>query len=88
MYTPTQVHTGHECKSIADMLCFRPLPEVEEMYVHINCLTLKLVLDEWIKSDLIPRHLREGAYQKSPTFIIGHTILAKETYKTLFRVQF
>ena len=54
------------------MLCLKPLPEVEEKVsslisdVHINRLTLKLVLDDWIETDLIPRHLREGTISEPP----------------------
>ena len=54
------------------MLCFRPLTEVEERVnllvteIHINQLTLKLVLEDWIQSELIPQHLREGIISEYP----------------------
>ena len=54
------------------MLCFQPLPEVEERVgslisdVHINRLTLKLVLDDCIENELIPRHIREGIIAEIP----------------------
>lgn len=34
--------------------------------VHINRLTLKLVLDDWIQNELIPRHLCEGVISQPP----------------------
>ena len=54
------------------MLCFRPLTEVEERVnllvteIHINRLTLKLVLEDWIQSELIPQHFRGGIISEYP----------------------
>ena len=67
-----QAHTGHESTSLADMLCFRPLSEVEDKVkelitdVHLNRVGLKVVLDHWIENELIPQHIRKGVISDRP----------------------
>ena len=49
------------------------LPEVEEKVrllvteSHLHNLHLKLVLDDWVKNHLIPKHKQEGVIQETPT---------------------
>ena len=71
------LHKGHDPTSVTDKLCQRMLPEVEEKLrsvvteAHLHNLNLKLVLKDWVKNQLIPKHKREGIIQETPTSTTG-----------------
>ena len=70
---PILLHKGHDPTSVTDKLCHRMLPEVEEKVrllvteAHLHNLHLKLVLDDWVKNHLIPKHKQEGVIQETPS---------------------
>ena len=70
---PILLHKGHDPRSVTDKLCHRMLPEVEEKVrllvteAHLHNLHLKLVLDDWVKNHLIPKHKQEGVIQETPS---------------------
>ena len=63
---PLSLHKGHDPTAVTDKLCQRMLPEVEEKVrmlvteAHLHNLHLKLVLVDWVKNHLIPKHEQEG----------------------------
>ena len=63
---------GHDPTSVMDKLCQRMLPEVEEKVrslvteAHLHNLNLKLVLEDWVRNQLIPKHKQEGILQETP----------------------
>ena len=71
---PLNVHlTTHDPQSIFDQLSHEPLPEIEEKVNSLvggACLTqmaLILAIRDWVKKELIPRHLPEGVIMKPPS---------------------
>ena len=71
-YPPISFHKGHDPTSVMDKLCQRMLPEVEEKVrshvteAHLHNLNLKLVLEDWVRNQLIPKHKQEGILQETP----------------------
>ena len=69
---PISLHKGHDPSSVTDKLCQRMLPEVEEkvmllvMEAHLHSLNLRLVLEDWVKNELIPKHKQEGVLLETP----------------------
>ena len=69
----SSLHKGHDRSSVVDQLSQRVLPEVEEKIrmlvtdVHLNHLNLKLVLEDWVNSELIPQHQKEGKLVERPS---------------------
>lgn len=67
------LHKGHDCSSVVDQLSQKVLPEVEEKIrmlvtdVHLSHLNLKLVLEDWVNSELIPQHQKEGKLVERPS---------------------
>ena len=63
----------HDPKSIFDQLSHEPLPEIEEKVYSLvqgACLTqmaLILAVRDWVKRELIPRHLQEGQITEAPS---------------------
>ena len=70
---PILLHKGHDPTSVTDKLCHRMLTEVEERVrlliteAHLHNLHLKLVLNDWVKNHLIPKHKQEGVLQETPS---------------------
>ena len=70
---PISLHKGHDPTAVTDKLCQRMLPEVEEKVrllvteSHLHNLHFKLVVDDWVKNHLIPKHKQEGVIQETPT---------------------
>lgn len=65
-------HCGHEVGSIPDLLTHKPLPEIENKvetlvrHSWVSQISLQLALSDWIKTELIPEHLRNGTLTHSP----------------------
>ena len=66
--------TTHDPQNIFDQISHEPLPEIEEnvnsLLVGGDCLTqmaLILAIRDWVKKELIPRHLPEGVIMKPPS---------------------
>ena len=76
---PILLHKGHDPTSVTDKLCHRMLPEVEEKVrllvteAHLHNLHLKLVLDDWVKNHLIPKHKQEVFQLLSRISVIQET---------------
>ena len=68
----SSAHTNHDTDSLADLLSHKPLPEIEEKveslvrHSHLSQISLVLALRDWIKHELIPRHLRDGTLSQIP----------------------
>ena len=68
----SSAHTNHDIDSLADLLSHKPLPEIEEKvkslvrHSHLGQISLVLALRDWIKHELIPRHLRDGTLSQVP----------------------
>ncbi len=66
-------HTNHSPTSMADLHSHKPLPEVMEKVEslicnsHLSQMSLMLALRDWIKHQLIPRHLQEGILATPPS---------------------
>ena len=51
--------------SVTDKLCKKAKLLVSE--THIHNLNLKLVFEDWVRNELIPKHKREGIIQETPS---------------------
>ncbi len=65
-------HNGHSLKSLADMHAYQPLPEIAEKIEslvcnsHLNQISLKLSLKEWVHREVIPKHMKNGILEEMP----------------------
>ena len=63
----------HDPKSIFDELSHEPLPEIEEKVyslvqgAYLTQMALILAVRDWVKKELIPKHLREGVITTAPS---------------------
>ena len=63
----------HDPKSIFDELLHEPLPEIEEKVyslvqgAYLTQMALILSVRDWVKKELIPKHLREGVITTAPS---------------------
>ena len=74
-----------------DQLSHEPLPEIEEKVYSLvqgACLTqmaLILAVRDWVKKELIPRHLREGQITEAPSEYSRAYFPTKEDIRSMAR---
>ena len=81
----------HDLKSNFDQLSHEPLPEIEEKVYSLvqgACLTqmaLILAVRDWVKKELIPRHLQEGQITEAPSEYSRAYFPTKEDIRSMAR---